>query len=284
MAANSLLESVGFPDIDSPQVSWPPKLHLIGVPVSHTDYDQAVASILAAARERRPALVTAFAAHGVVTASENPDFRAKIRDFDLVTPDGQAVRLALNILYGAGMRDRVCGPELMPRVCQASAELGVGVYLYGSTPATVTRLRDALTGRYPALRLVGCEPSVFRPLTPDEDRELIARINRSGASIVFLGLGCPLQETFAHAHRRSIRAVQVCVGAAFDFISGTRQRAPRWMQDCALEWLHRLSREPGRLFRRNAVHSPKFVARVLLQATRSRRYAASEVSVAKVDA
>jgi exopolysaccharide biosynthesis WecB/TagA/CpsF family protein len=195
-----------------------------------------------------------------------------INDFALVTPDGQAVKLALNFLHRAGIRQRVCGPDLLPRLCQAAAEQDVSVYLYGSTAETVGRPRKEFLRCFPALRVVGCEPSVFRPLTPEEDRELVARINRSGAGIVFLGLGCPLQEGFAHAHRHSIDAVQVCVGAAFDFVSGVKRRAPKWMQDHGLEWLFRLKEEPRRLFRRNAVHSPKFVGRVMLQAAGIRRY------------
>jgi N-acetylglucosaminyldiphosphoundecaprenol N-acetyl-beta-D-mannosaminyltransferase len=271
---------VGRRSADDQDCLWPPRLTLIGVPVSCTDYREAVACTMAAAQERRSALVTAFAAHGVTIASDDREFRRRICDFNLVAPDGQAVRLALNLLYGAGMRERVCGPELMPRLCAAAAEVGIGVYLYGSTIATVTRLRDALVRRSPALRVVGCEPSVFRPLTPEEDRDLVRRINRSGAGMVFVGLGCPLQEIFAHDHRESIRAVQVCVGAAFDFIAGTKPRAPAWMQDNALEWLFRLSREPRRLFRRNAVYSPRFAARVFLQAAGLRPYGRGPVRAA----
>lgn len=258
------------PATDSQDSCWPPRLSLMGVPVSCTDYDRTVSSILAAARGCRPALVTAFDSRGVVIASEDPVYREQIHDFDLIAPDGQPVRLALNFLHQAGMRERVCGPEILPRLCEAAAKADVGVYLYGSTTATVTRLRDALVRRCAGLSVVGCEPSVFRPLTANEDRELVERIRRSGAGIVFLGLGCPLQETFAYEHRHSIRAVQVCVGAAFDFVAGTKRRAPRWMQDHALEWLYRIIHEPRRLLKRYVVYSPKFVVRVLLQAAASR--------------
>jgi N-acetylglucosaminyldiphosphoundecaprenol N-acetyl-beta-D-mannosaminyltransferase len=264
------------------QELWPPRKNLIGVPVSCTDYDQAVHSVLTAARERRHALVTAFAAHGVVAASDDPTFRAMISDFALITPDGQAVKLALNFLYRLGMRERVCGPDLLPRLCCAAAEQSVGVYLYGSTKETVSGLRDTLVRYFPTLRVVGCEPSVFRPLGPEEDRELVTRINGSGAGIVFIGLGCPLQERFAHAHRHSIHAVQVCVGAAFDFVAGSKPRAPKWMRDYGWEWLFRLRQEPRRLFRRNAVNSPKFVIRVLLQAAGAKRYEAVELPVSAV--
>jgi N-acetylglucosaminyldiphosphoundecaprenol N-acetyl-beta-D-mannosaminyltransferase len=246
---------------------WPVRRQVLGVPVSCTTYDEVVTNIIAAARHRIPALVTAFAVHGVVTAAEDPEFRRRIEDFHVVTPDGQPVRYALNLLYRAGLSDRVYGPELTVRLCQRAAECSVPVYLYGSTQRTVQRLRQNLIHRFPALRVVGAEPSVFRPLSADEDRLLIDRINASGAGMVFIGLGCPRQETFAYEHYPAVQAVQVCVGAAFDFIAGTKRMAPRWMQEHALEWLYRLSQEPGRLLGRYATTNAKFARSLLVQLT-----------------
>jgi exopolysaccharide biosynthesis WecB/TagA/CpsF family protein len=220
---------------------------------------------MAAARHRMPGLVTAFAVHGVVTASEDAAFRQKIEDFHVVTPDGQPVRHALNLLYRAGLRDRVYGPELTLRLCERAAACGVPVYLYGSTPQTVSKLRDRLIERFPELQVVGAEPSVFRALSPQENDLLIERINRTGAGIVFIGLGCPRQELFAHEHYPALQAVQVCVGAAFDFIAGTKRMAPRWMQDHALEWLYRLSQEPRRLLGRYTTINAKFISKLLVQ-------------------
>jgi N-acetylglucosaminyldiphosphoundecaprenol N-acetyl-beta-D-mannosaminyltransferase len=244
---------------------WPVRRRVLGVPISCTTYDEVVDGIIAAARRRTPTLVTAFAVHGVVTAAEDAAFRRQIEDFHIVTPDGQPVRHALNLLYRAGLRERVYGPELTVRVSQRAAECGVPVYLYGSTRQTVERLRRRLIERFPALQVVGAEPSVFRPLSADEDHLLIERINRSGAGIVFVGLGCPRQEVFAHEHCPALRAVQICVGAAFDFIAGTKRVAPRWMQDHALEWLYRLSQEPRRLFVRYTTINAKFIGKLLVQ-------------------
>jgi N-acetylglucosaminyldiphosphoundecaprenol N-acetyl-beta-D-mannosaminyltransferase len=244
---------------------WPVRRKLFGVPVSCTSYDEVVTSVIGAARHRIPGLVTAFAVHGVVTAAEDAAFRRRIEDFHIVTPDGQPVRHALNLLYRAGLRDRVYGPELTVRLCQRAAECGVPVYLYGSTQQTVERLRRRLIEHFPALQVVGAEPSVFRPLSADEDHLLIERINRSGARIVFVGLGCPRQEVFAHEHYPALQTVQVCVGAAFDFIAGTKRMAPRWMQDHALEWIYRLSQEPRRLFGRYTTINAKFLGNLLVQ-------------------
>ncbi len=237
----------------------PPRHDVIGVRISQTDYDEACDTISAAAMARRPLLATALAVHGTVEAARDGQFGAQIDRFDLVLPDGQPVRWALRLIHGVRLSDRVYGPELMMRLCRRARQLGVSIYLYGSTNDTVQRLRASLERALPGLAIVGCEPSVFRPLTPTEDSDLVGRIERSGAGIVFIGLGCPRQEAFGFAHRETIRAAQVCVGAAFDFHAGTKRQAPMWMQNRGLEWLFRLCQEPRRLWRRYATTNSLFI-------------------------
>ncbi len=237
----------------------PRRLPVIGVPISRTDYAEATACILAAARARAPYLVTALAVHGVVEARRHPGMAAAIDAFDIVTPDGQPVRHALNLLHGARLADRVYGPTLTLRLCEAAAAEGLPIYLYGSTQAVVTRLSENLARQFPGLRIAGAGPSLFRALRPAESKDLAQRIRGSGAAMVFVGLGCPRQELFAFAHRDLIGLPQICVGAAFDFHAGTKRQAPRWMQDASLEWLFRLSQEPRRLFRRYAVTNTTFL-------------------------
>ena len=242
-----------------PRLRRPERRSVVGTPISVTDYADTVGCVIDAARRSEPYLVTALAVHGVVEARMKPEVRRAIEGFDIVTPDGQPVRKALNWLHGAGLGDRVYGPTLTLLLCGRAAEEGVPVYFYGSTPEVVAALAGTMRDRFPALRVAGAEPSAFRPLTPAESRELGARIRASGAGIVFIGLGCPRQEVFASQHREIIGLPMVCVGAAFDFHSGTKRQAPAWMQEYALEWLFRLSQEPRRLFRRYAVTNTIFV-------------------------
>lgn len=237
----------------------PERRSVVGVPISVTDYDEAVACILAAARRQVPYLVTALAVHGVVETRSRPEFRCAIEAFDIVTPDGQPVRMALNWFHRAGLADRVYGPTLTLRLCERAAREGVAVYFYGSTAEVVAALAGAMQSHYPDLSVAGAEPSVFRPLTLGESHALGERIRASGAGLVFVGLGCPRQELFAFEHREIIGRPMVCVGAAFDFHAGSKRQAPAWMQDHALEWLFRLSQEPRRLVRRYAVTNTIFV-------------------------
>ena len=150
----------------------------------------------------------------------------------------------------------------MSRLCRSAARQGISIYLYGSTSLVLELLVRRLIERCPGLRIAGYESPPFRPLTIEEDRAVVDRINGSGAGMVFLGLGLPKQDHFAFEHRDRIAAVQICVGAAFDFHAGAKRTAPTWMQRKGLEWLFRLTQEPRRLWRRYLTTNAIFVALV----------------------
>jgi exopolysaccharide biosynthesis WecB/TagA/CpsF family protein len=249
--------------LDKPMIAhsvrWPEKKDLLGVEVSITDYDELARLFIAAARRREPALGTFLAVHAVVTAALDPSYRYRINAFDVVGPDGQPVRWAMNLLHKAGLVERVCGPSMMLHMCARCAEEGVGIYLYGSTQKTLDQLAANLEDRFPAIRIVGTESPPFRPLTQEENDAACERINASGAGIVFIGLGCPRQDVFAHHNRNRIHAVQLCVGAAFDFHAGNKKMAPEWMQKWGLEWTYRMIQEPRRLWKRYLVTNTAFI-------------------------
>ena len=246
-----------------PSSRLPRKHDVFGVGVSETCYSEAVDFIMQAARQRKPMLVDHMPVHGLIEASQNSLLREKINRFEIVAPDGQPVRWALNRFYKTGLTDRVYGPELMLRLCARAEQEQVGIYLYGSLLHVLERLSGNLLRRFPKLRIAGYESPPFRPLTVTEDRETVSRINASGAGLIFLGLGCPKQEQFAYDHRDSIQGVQLCVGAAFDFHAGCKKMAPAWMQRNGLEWAFRLMAEPRRLWRRYVRTNSLFLAKVI---------------------
>jgi N-acetylglucosaminyldiphosphoundecaprenol N-acetyl-beta-D-mannosaminyltransferase len=241
------------------------KHNVLGVMVDGVDYDAVIARVLAAARERRPLSLTALAVHGVMTGVRDQQHRARLNAFDIVAPDGQPVRWALNILYRAGLSDWVSGPELTARLLSRMSDEGLAVYIYGSTPEIVESLSASLGGAFPALRVVGAEPSKFRDSTSGELAAIANRINGSGARLLLVGLGCPRQEIFAHAMRSLLDLPVMAVGAAFDYHAGRLRPAPRWMQRYGLAWLFRLIREPRRLWRRYLVFNVEYLARLAAQ-------------------
>jgi N-acetylglucosaminyldiphosphoundecaprenol N-acetyl-beta-D-mannosaminyltransferase len=242
------------------------KRNVVGILINAVDYEAAEEFVVKAARERRSATISALAVHGLMTGVLDREQKFRLNKFDLLTPDGQPVRWALNRMHGARLRDRVYGPNLTLRLCERAAREGLPIYLYGSTPETLQKLELALHRKFPGILIAGKEPSKFRHLTPDEKREVVKRVRDSGASMLFVGLGCPRQEVFAYEFRDELRMPILAVGAAFPFIAGEVPQAPRWMQDRGLEWLFRLWAEPRRLWRRYLYLNPAYVCLVALQA------------------
>jgi N-acetylglucosaminyldiphosphoundecaprenol N-acetyl-beta-D-mannosaminyltransferase len=248
------------------------KCNLLGVMVDATDYERAIEFIVECAREKRSAIISALAVHGVMTGALDAEHKFRLNSFDLLVPDGQPVRWALNLLYGAELRERVYGPELTRRLCERAAREGMPIYLYGSAPGVLTALVEALKKSFPEIRIAGSEPSAFRSLTREERAALAARIRASGAGIVFAGLGCPRQEIFAYEMCGMVSVPILAVGAAFPFLAGKLPQAPPWMQRRGLEWLFRLAKEPRRLWRRYLYLNPAYLFLIGLQWLSLRRY------------
>ncbi|HEU5235309.1 MAG TPA: WecB/TagA/CpsF family glycosyltransferase [Terriglobales bacterium] len=248
------------------------KHNLLGILIDAVDYEAAVERVLDAAREGRGAAVSALAVHGVMTGALDPIHRYRLNRFDLIVPDGQPVRWALNLMYGTRLEDRVYGPELTLRVCQRAAEEQVPVFFYGSTEPVLDRMQSNLVERFPTLQIAGVEASKFRRLTQSEAMDLSTRIRQSGAAIVFAGLGCPRQETWAYEFRDLLSMPILAVGAAFPFIAGELRQAPPRLQRIGMEWFFRLCTEPKRLWRRYAFLNPAYVALVVMQCARLRSF------------
>jgi N-acetylglucosaminyldiphosphoundecaprenol N-acetyl-beta-D-mannosaminyltransferase len=192
----------------------------------------------------------------------------------MVTPDGMPL-VYLSRLAGFKDCGRVYGPDLMAEVCAQSVHLGHRHFFYGTTPKTLSALEDRLCQRYPGLIVAGSFSPPFRALTPAESFEIAALINEKKPDIVWVGLSTPKQEVWMAEHRALLDApVLVGVGAAFDFHAGTVRQAPRWVQPLCLEWLFRLVTEPRRLWKRYLINNPAFLAGLLLQWLRIKKYEA----------
>lgn len=237
----------------------PQRYSVAGLMISAATYESATAVVLAAARAGRSLLVSATPVHSVTLGATDATLQARYNQFDLLVPDGQPVRWALRLLHGVRLSDRVYGPTLMLKVCEEAARNGHGIYLYGSRPEVLDRLRHNLVERFPGLTISGFRSPPFRPTTPEEDADDVRDILASGARILFVGLGCPRQDHWAFEHRDRLPLPTLCVGAAFDFHAGLLRQAPTWLQRRGLEWAFRLAMEPRRLWKRYAVSNPLFL-------------------------
>jgi len=216
--------------------------------------------------------VSAVAVNLLMSAREDPEAGAALLGATLAVPDGQPLVWALRALGNPGAT-RVYGPDLMARFCARAARDGTPMYLYGGrTPEALDLLERRLRERFPGIRIVGGYSPPFRALSAAEEEDVIARIDSSGAAVVWVGTGQPKQEKWMLRMRPRLTApLLVGVGAAFDFHAGLVSQAPAWMQRSGLEWLYRLSREPRRLWRRYARYNPLFLAAFLRQYAHRRR-------------
>lgn len=230
---------------------------VIGCGIDAIGWDEALEAVLGWASRRESRYVCHCNVHSVVTARLDSRFQRVLNDADMATPDGMPIAWVLR-RFGFKQQPRISGPDMMWKYCAQAAEAGQKIYLYGGTPETLRLLTKRLLAAFPGLKIVGTESPPFREPTPREKQEVADRINRSGANVVFVGLGCPRQEYWMAANRGSIHAVMLGVGAAFDYHAGTVKRARPWMREHGLEWLHRMIVEPRRLLGRYIVTNTLF--------------------------
>lgn len=243
---------------------------ILGMRVDATTYADAARAILDMAESGHGGMTCVATVHMVMEAFDAPDFQRLVNAADLVTSDGVPLVWALRWL-GIPRAQRVYGPDLTPVVCREAARRGVPVGFYGGHPEVLEALTRELAARIPSLRIAFSHSPPFASLSAEEDAKLTAAIVDSGARVLFVGLGCPKQERWMATHRDPLPCAMLGVGAAFDFLAGRKRQAPRWIQDAGLEWLFRLLCEPRRLWRRYAVHNPRFAFHFSCQLVRQRR-------------
>lgn len=242
---------------------------VLGAPIDVIDWTRALKTIESWAQNRESRYICICNAHSVVTASRDPQFMRVITDADMATPDGAPVAWMIR-RRGYASQERINGPDLMLKYCAQAAQTGMPIFLLGSTEETLRTLTAELRRQFPGLKIAGRLSPPFRPLSAEEDADLVRQVNDSGAGVVFVSLGCPKQELWMAAHRTRIQGVMIGVGAAFDFHAGTIARAPTWMRRNGLEWLHRLASEPRRLWRRYLTTNFAFVAKAALELLRGK--------------
>jgi N-acetylglucosaminyldiphosphoundecaprenol N-acetyl-beta-D-mannosaminyltransferase len=244
----------------------------LGVPLAISDYDEVIAWMDAMVASGTRGWLTAAAVNLVMSARDDPATMRAVLGATLAVPDGQPLVWALRLL-GHARATRVYGPDLMAHYCAHAASTGTPIYLYGGrSEQALELLTKRLCERFPGLHIAGGFSPPFRPLTAEEQVQVVRRIDGSGAKVVWVGTGQPKQELWMSEMRPRLAApLLVGVGAAFDFHAGIVSQAPAWMQRNGLEWLYRLTREPKRLWRRYLTQNPRFVLGFARQWAHERR-------------
>ena len=235
-----------------------PIVRFRGINISATSWPEAVSTIVGWCKESQPRYVCACNVHSVIVADQDLMFRRAVNSADMATPDGAPLAWVIRANYQP-LQERVSGPDLMLKLCDAAKRDGLRIFLYGNTDEVLSILKRRLEEQFPGIAVVGTYSPPFRALTEEEDAEIVDMINAAKPHMVFVSLGCPKQEIWMMEHRERIPSVLLGVGAAFDFYAGTVKRAPEFMQRYGLEWLYRLISDPRRLARRYLPTNTKFV-------------------------
>lgn len=230
------------------------------------DLDSAAKAVIARSLSADGGYACFANVHVVVTAQRDAALRKALGSAWAVFPDGAPIAWLQRYISGFG--ERVPGPDLMPRVIEFGQSDRVRHFLFGSSDEVLAKLESRLLERFPAAEIVGHLAPPFGELDDDFD---VRGIRRSNPHVVWCGLGAPKQEIWMQRHAEALApALLLGVGAAFDFVSGSKPRAPRWLQAAGLEWVHRLANEPRRLGPRYASTNAAFSA-IALREIRARR-------------
>ncbi len=196
--------------------------------------------------------------HTTVMSYENEEYRKIQNGAAMALPDGAPLS-SYSRRKGYKQAQRVTGPDLMLELFAISKEKGYRHYFYGATEGTLQSMKEVLERDYPGIQIAGMYAPPFRALTPQEDAQIVAKINESRPDFIWIGLGAPKQEEWMYQHMGQLQGVLIGVGAGFDYLAGYIKRAPRWMQRMSLEWLYRLLQDPKRLWRRYFTSNVKFI-------------------------
>lgn len=232
---------------------------ILGVDIAVTNMEQVVQYLEDNVLDLKGKYITVCNGHTSVMAYEDEEYKKVQKCAVLSLPDGEPLSI---VSRKRGFTDarRVTGPDLMEEMfIKGQAGDGLRHYFYGGTQDTLDTLKELLKLKYPNLQVAGMYSPPFRPLTPEEKRQDVERINQSEADIIWVGLGAPKQEKWMYEHKGKLNGVAIGVGAGFDYHAGKLKRAPKWMQQISMEWFVRLLQDPRRLWKRYLVTNIKFM-------------------------
>lgn len=253
-----------LPDSSNPTLPSLRTISVIGLPVAATTYQGAIEWIKAAAlKADRAYAVEAANTHVAALARHDATFGEAMAKFDLITPDGMPLVWSVNrqLEEKEKLTDRVYGPTLMLKSIESTqGEPEYKHFLFGGKESTLEKLQERFAADYPETVIAGAYSPPFGEWPEDEFDRICDKIRKSGANLVWVGLGCPKQERWIAKHLDKLPpAVYFGIGAAFAFHAGEVKQAPAWIQKYGIEWAYRLCREPRRLFKRYFTYNSLFL-------------------------
>ena len=226
--------------------------------INVTNMSETLAYINAHINELRGRYICVSNVHTTVMSYENEKYRKIQNSAAMALPDGAPLSIHSR-KKGYKNAKRVTGPDLMIEIFKISPQKKYRHFFYGSTQATLDKMKAVIEKDYPDMQIAGMYSPPFRQLTEEEDKKVIEMINNSNADFIWVGLGAPKQEFWMYNHKNKVNGVMIGVGAGFDYLAGYIKRAPEWMQKLSLEWCYRFLQDPKRLGKRYLTTNIKFL-------------------------
>jgi N-acetylglucosaminyldiphosphoundecaprenol N-acetyl-beta-D-mannosaminyltransferase len=232
---------------------------VIGLNAAVTNLEEVLSNVIHLSGKGLGSYVCVSNVHMCMEVFDSAEFKSVVNNADLVIPDGRPLSWAQKLL-GHKNAEQVRGQDIMNAICEQSGTKKLNIGLYGgSSDELLKQVITELKTSYPDINITFSYSPPFRPLTDEEDSDIVKQINDADVNVLFVGIGCPKQERWMAEHKEQLNCVMLGVGAAYDFIAGSKKHAPRWMQRVGLEWLFRLLSEPKRLWKRYLQQNPRFI-------------------------
>lgn len=212
----------------------------------------------------RKFMINTINPHSYCVTKVDHEFKKALIDSDLILPDGSGITFASKILNGKSIK-KYSGPELHLDLLKLANKLHKKIFYLGSSISTLKLIEERIEREYPNIKIETYSPP-FKELFSDQDnQEMVKAVNKFNPDFLFVGMTAPKQEKWTFHHKKELNAKVICsIGAAFDFFAGTVKLPPQWMIDAHLQWLHRLCKEPKRMWKRNFISTPLFLWDILL--------------------
>jgi N-acetylglucosaminyldiphosphoundecaprenol N-acetyl-beta-D-mannosaminyltransferase len=236
---------------------------VLGMRIDEYNYDSASAKLKSWC-DGTSRYVCCSTVHMVMESYDSGEFQNFVNSADMVVSDGVPIVWVTRML-GLKNQARVFAPTLTLKLCEMAARENIPVGFYGSSQRVIDDLVKAASSLYPGLKVAYAYSPPFRALTREEDDKIVEEIGRSGARLLFVGLGCPKQERWMFEHKGRVPAVMLGVGWTFDVMSGHSEMAPVWIQNIGMEWFYRLVRNPRKLWKRHLKNNPRFILFAIMQ-------------------
>ncbi|EOU1110678.1 WecB/TagA/CpsF family glycosyltransferase [Clostridium perfringens] len=210
--------------------------------------------------KKKPSYVVTPNVDHIVKLEDDKEFQDVYKNADLILTDGMPL-IWISKIKGNQIKEKISGSDFFPKLCERASEKGYSLFLLGAAEGVAAKAAKNLKEKYNGLNIVGTySPSYGFEKKDDEIKMIIEMVNKAKPDILAVGLGAPKQEKFLHKYRNDLNVpISLAIGASIDFEAGNINRAPKWMQNCGLEWFYRLCKEPKRMFKRYIIDDFKII-------------------------